>query len=663
MVNRQRLIKKGINYYLKNSYNKAIELFNKIDTELSYFYLGRIYSEKRDYKTALENFEKCLMIHEKEYGDINTKISLCAVKEIVPPYLQEYINSMDQSQKIILKDSLKKRLVRLEQTLHSLNKDYWAFSAIMLENENNKKEALEAWETAYHVAMSHESFISMGSEKPNHLFSPVMGWNLNKLIERISALKIMNLSENKKEALEYLFSSYNLGSKYSFKIKSTGKSLDNVMIEEEKKFLKVYNKKVSPEVKKIEDAFLKTGSLDELIYQIQSSPNYSKNIDFQFALSLLYHLKGKNYLSSKLMKSALQEVFKQKNEHINDIPIKSKNKVKQYSHVFSTFRIFPEIEIILKKGIGQEIGIIKHYQKEGYKKNLALNLPDISGSLNHNKDTWYFMIPLIEHDSLIYLNNCSEKEKLETIQDMIRCTAKIHTHAPSYDSGLISLLHTSDYLKNKQFYGDQIKNRFLNNVNKLSKPKTQTLTNSEENQKKFEEKFFRSYLPVIDIISKCSPGVYKDAFLKNFLIFEACGYNGVCTLDFETFSNFPYQMDLATLFEFGVMVDESKSYDRKSLLKTYIREFNNQIDKHKLKKNKIKNIREFEKEYFACAVQRNLALFGSFIKVNEKKEYLSDCISNSITNVYNLLDYTSEEDHKKLNDLIKELKIIRANIE
>lgn len=662
MVNRQRLIKKGINYYLKNLYPEAIEIFNKFDTELSYLYLGRIYSEKMDLKKAAENFEKSLMVHEREYGDINTNVSLHTVKEVIPPYLQEYIYSDNGSQKVILKNFLKKRLEILEQTLHDLNKDYWVFLAIMLENDNNKKDALSAWGTAYHVNMSHEQSFSLGGEKPDSFFSPIMGWNLNKLIERVSALKVMYLSENKGEALDYLFSPYNLGSSYNFKIKSTGKDLESIMAEEKKKFLRVYNKKVSPEVKKIEDIFLKTGNLDGLINQIQYSSEYSKNIDFQFALSLLYHLKGKNYLSSKLMRSALQRTLKQKDK-LNDVPIKSKNEVKQYSHIFRTFRIFPEIEVILKKDIGQERGLIKHYQKEAYKKNLALNLPCVSGYLNQDKDKWYFMIPLIKQDPLIYLRNCSEKERLGIIQDMVCCTARIHAHAPSYDSGLISLLHTSDHLKNKQFYVDQIKNKFINNVNNLSKPEIQTLINSDGNQKKFEEKFFENYRPIIDIISKCSPGVYKDVFLKNFLIFEACGYKGVCTLDFETFSNLPYQMDLATLFEFGVITNETESYNRKTLLEMYIKEFNYGVDKYKLKKNKIENTKEFEKEYFACAVQRNLALFGSFIKVNEKKEYLSDCISNSITNVYNLLDYTPEEDHKKLNDLIKELKIIRANIE
>ena len=759
----------GIKYYTNESYEEALNIFNKFDTQTSLFYSGLIYSEKRELKKAIKYLEKCLKKAKKEDNDI-----IKIVEELVSTCWQGYLCSQNKSQKEFFKKSFKKRLKELEHDC--LNHNFWKFLALSLEEEN-REEALKMWKNAYHFSRSHKMLLNMDESTNTTFFSPDIGINTNKLTERLSALKIMEFSKDKEEALDYLFSYYNLSAKYESKKKFTGTSLENIVIKEKERFLKIYNKKLHPEIKKIEDVFLKTGNLNDLIGQIKSSPNYSKNIELQFALSLSYTFKGKGSLACKIIESPLYNILKQKNKKMIDVTIKSKSEVKKYSYIFDNFRIFPKIKIIFKKDIGQETNIINHFKREDHKKNLALNLPHILASLNDNQDKWIIMRPPIEQDPLIYLRQCSDKKRFEILSEMIEYIAKIHAHAPSYDSGLISLIHSPSYLKNKQFYVDQIKNKFFGNLREIIKPYNQKInqqisslvvdkdkikkesdilnisyrikycndvlkklddgelniqnkndplflfipsrgvrvfpaygskreiensikmlykkekkkmiklleeqikkhTSFEEQRIKklkkglrmnqikindLEQKFFKYYCPVLDIISSCSQGIYKDAFLRNFLILEAFGDTGVSLIDFGTFSNLPYQMDLVTLLEGELISIECENkYKKRNLLEIYIAEFNNQISKHDLKINKIKDFKKFEKDYHACAIQRNLSLFGSFFQINEKPSYLVNCLAKSKVNIDSLLKYINKKtDRKKLENLSSELTNLQERL-
>lgn len=771
MLNKGRLIEKGKKYYFRNMYEKAINIFNKFDTESSYFYLGLIYSETGNLKKAIQNFEKCLEMHKEKYKD-NFKGDLIPVlEELLPLYWQEYLHSSDKLQKETLKELFKKRVEELGE-INCSNMNYYRFSAISLEEEN-KNMALEMWEGTYKSSMCIQYEMSFGSEEPSTVFCSELGFNLNKFIERIASFKIMDISEDKKEALEYLFNPFRISHTKEFK-KEKGLSLENILTNIEQNFLGMYNKTVCREVNDIENTFLKTGSLDTLTDQIKSSQNYSKNTDLQLALALVYYFKGKYGMSSKIMKSALNKIIKHKNKEIKNVDVKSKNEVKEYSHTFDSFRIFPKIDFIFKKYTKQEYDISQYYRKISYKRNLAFNLPQIVGSLNIDEDKWGVMLYEVKENASDYLDNpCGSKKKFKIISKIITILAELHAHSPSYDSGLISLLHTSDFSENKRFYENQIKQKFLEGLKEVVEPyhkiidqsissltvdherikkerdvlmlsegvvycdkvinglesgevtlpeedipflllylpskgvtdrysilkslryrkkflkndikelyekekkdttillekKIDEYTKSEEQRirdlkealqmKKIkidnlETELFEYYSPITDIISSCPQGIYKDAFLKNFLIFEAGHYTPIGIIDFETFSNLPYQMDLATLFAgntFDSLIEEKA--DVEHFLELYINEFNQQIEKHGLKKDKIIDFNKFKKEYHACAVQRNLSLFGSFVKVGEKQEYLLDCLSNSIINIKKLLPYLDKENDKvKLEGLM-----------
>jgi len=784
MNSKKNLFKQGIKKYQNGLYKEAIELLKHADTKDAHFCLGQIWSEQKEFTKSIENFEKCIELERTKYGDYFDGEIIRVLKELVPSYWHAYLNS-SQDLKKELKESFKTKLEEWKK-LNDRDLDLWKFSAISLEEEKNMKDALESWERAYRYASLCTTTCSFG-KKDNHTthFFPSIGLNINQLIEKVAAFRIMELSENKEEALDYLFNPF-MAARYNFKFKCQGispekvsyESLEKILSKEKQQFLKkVYNKKVSAEVEHIETSFFKTGDLNTLIEELTPLSDRSDNLDFPLALAMSYYLKNEHEQSIKIIKDAMSKLIR--NKKLRNVNTKSKNEAKEYTHNFTSFRIFPEMRFILKNTTKNELGLIQHYQKQNSKNNLGLNLPKIITTLNLKDAKWCIMLRETSQDPLAYFNQCSDKEKEGIIKNIIKSLAVIHVFAPAYDSGLISVLHTTDFQKNKQFYQNQIEQKFFESLEEVVRPynmdidkqttshifdkskikeereiqllsfilancdeilkKTETkefllqvknnpvlylpnnstitaipfdlfakddlesikefvkttykkeregiakrleektqeyINEGEQNLEKFQkklrsnkidvdnlkQKIIRNYSQILDIIGSCQQGVYKDAFIKNFLNFEQ---QCVGVIDFETFSNLPYQMDLATLFGYGNFVSHSEedwgSID--NLLRFYISEFNENVDRCLVKNGKIEDFDKFKKEYYACAIHRNLTLFGSFVKVGEKKGYLPNFLSNSINNIYCLMQHTSkDEDVKKLKNLVNILADVREKL-
>lgn len=183
------------------------------------------------------------------------------------------------------------------------------------------------------------------------------------------------------------------------------------------------------------------------------------------------------------------------------------------------------------------------------------------------------------------------------------------------------------------------------------KNKIESRLNCENNI--FEQKFLENYSVILEIISDLKPGAYKDSIFKNFLIdYE----NNLIAIDFETLRNLPYQMDLATAFEFEdshISDNDSEENSRKNLLKIYAQKFNEQIKEYDLQKEKIENFEDFEKGYYACAVQRALIHYGSFSSLGYDYDKCIKFIDRAIWNINKLRSYFPQEsgEYQKLGTL------------
>lgn len=193
--------------------------------------------------------------------------------------------------------------------------------------------------------------------------------------------------------------------------------------------------------------------------------------------------------------------------------------------------------------------------------------------------------------------------------------------------------------------------------------------------KNLETIFFENYMPVLNIISQLKQGTYKDASLKNWCVDTQKDLNHehfLIPIDYGTLTNSPYQFDVASVLETTAFPDKNV---KKKLLKKYFDTFNEQTLTYRINIQGLGTFEEFEKGYYACALNKCLTDSGNYLRMclrqnlnykEHKKlyeDYLKLCntlLENAILNVSELKKYfegsTNYNKLERLGEQILEVK-------
>jgi len=279
----------------------------------------------------------------------------------------------------------------------------------------------------------------------------------------------------------------------------------------------------------------------------------------------------------------------------------------------------------------------KEKNSEYYTEKIRTKLFGVEGLVQRERSLW---LSLKKKADSLFSEIVNERGAIKK-----RLEDKIIKETEDYKKGYNKLIQKIE-VKETSLINDDYIQRLEDIKNKIN-----SKLNREDNI--FKEEFFKDYSVILEIISDLKPGAYKDSIFKNFLIDYR---DNLVTIDFETLRNLPYQMDLATAFEFednSISDNDSEENSRKNLLKVYVQKFNEQIEKYNLQKEKIENFEDFEKAYYTCAVQRSLVHYGSFSSLKYDYDKCIKFIDKAVWNINRLKSYFHQNsiEHQKLNDL------------
>ena len=184
------------------------------------------------------------------------------------------------------------------------------------------------------------------------------------------------------------------------------------------------------------------------------------------------------------------------------------------------------------------------------------------------------------------------KQKKDCLESIIEFLSFIHTTFPPQVSqkGSINL---SSFIKSK------LENKFL------------CLTES------VKIKFYENIKSVLDCFPQESYVFHKDAILDNFVINKRKGFKteifDITSVDWEDHGFQPLYFDLANLLEYSSYLSHD---EKEEFLKEYIKFYNRQAYKRKLKKLEYNS--EFKLSYLNAVVYRSMCLTSAWSKPKRK---------------------------------------------